>query len=128
MGWVVNDLPWLFYPREYPSTHCIRHWYGKSQHHQLIPSLSYWQQVAILTTLSPPTLFAVMCAKLFLKHISVQAQINIQIYCCSYITELYTVHYCTAAMHFISIVVHIILISYCCFLKSHTDNLQSAIK
>jgi len=34
----------------------------------------------------------------------------------------------TAAMHFISIAVHIILISYCCFLKSHTDHLQSAIK
>jgi hypothetical protein len=99
MGWVVNDLSWLLYCREYPTTHCPGDWCGKSHPHQLIPSLPYWQWVTVLTTLSLPTLFAVMCAKLFLKQISMKAQINVQIYCCSYITELYTVHYCTDCQH-----------------------------
>jgi hypothetical protein len=29
VGWVVNTMPWLLYPRKRPCTHCIGGWVGQ---------------------------------------------------------------------------------------------------
>jgi hypothetical protein len=74
MGWVANAMPWLLYPKEWRSIHCIGGWVAlrasldgcrKSHPYRVsIPGPSSLQQVTIPTTLSQPTLVQVCLHKL----------------------------------------------------------------